>query len=257
MPWKNRFIGNPILSGVGRLFFHCPVRDLHCGLRGYSRDAFVRMHLRTTGMEFASEMVIKATLLGLKIAEVPTTLSPDGRQCAPHLRPWRDAWRHLRFMLLFSPRWLFLYPGLSAAAVGLGVGGWLLPGPRRLDGVVLDIHTLLLAMVLALGGIQVVYFAVISKIFALTAGLHPPSPRLEAMFRHVRLETGLLAGGLMSLLGLGGFLYGVGIWERHAFGPLVPSQVLRVLIPSAFGFLLGVQTIFTSFLLSVLGLPRT
>ena len=256
MPWKNRLIGNPVLSGVGRLLFHCPVRDLHCGLRGYSRQAFLRMNLRATGMEFASEMVIKACLLGMRIAEVPTTLSPDGRGRPPHLNPWRDGWRHLRFMLLFSPRWLFLYPGLAAAAVGLGVGLWLLPSPRPVAGVVLDIHTLLLAMVLALAGIQAVYFAVISKVFALTEGLHPPAPKLDKVFRHVRLETGLLAGGVLSLLGLGGFAYSVGLWEQQAFGPLLPSQVLRVLVPAAFLFLLGLQTIFTSFLLSVLGLPR-
>ena len=154
MPPLHRYLGNPVLSGLGRLFFLCPAGDLHCGLRGFSRDAFERMKLQTTGMEFASEMVVKATLLGLRIAEVPTTLSPDGRSRPPHLRSWRDGWRHLRFMLLFSPRWLFLYPGLLLMLAGLGVGGWLLPEERQLGETTLDVHTLAYAALSVLLGFQ-------------------------------------------------------------------------------------------------------
>ena len=170
MPWKNRYIGNPVLSGIGIVLFSCPVSDFHCGLRAYTVEAFRKMDLRTTGMEFASEMVIKATLLKMRIAEVPTTLSPDGRSRPPHLRPWRDGWRHLRFMFLCSPRWLFLYPGLAMIAAGLGLGAWLLPSRREVFGVELDVHTLLYAAIAVVVGFQAVAFALFARVFRAFAG---------------------------------------------------------------------------------------
>ena len=195
MPWKNRHIGNPALSGIGRLFFDCPVGDFHCGMRGFSRDAFARMHLQTTGMEFASEMVIKATLLDMRIAEVPTTLSRDGRSCQPHLRPWRDGWRHLRFMLLYSPRWLFLYPGLALMAAGALAGGALLGGPVRVTARVgFDVHTLLFSFAAIVLGFQAVAFAVCARVYALNEGLLPRDPRVERWLGRFRLETGLTVG---------------------------------------------------------------
>jgi len=254
MPWKNRLIGNPVLSGIGRLFFHCPARDFHCGLRGFSTEAFKRMDLRTTGMEFASEMVIKATLLGMKIAEVPTTLSPDGRSRVPHLRPWRDGWRHLRFMLLYSPRWLFLYPGFALMLAGLAVGLWLLPGPRTIGSVTFDVHTMLLAAATVLIGFQSVAFAAFSKIYAVMMGLLPPSRALDRLFRVFTLEVGLSLGVLMMATGAGGALYGLVLWHGHAFGPMVPTQLLRILIPSSLLLSLGCQVVLSSFFLSVLGL---
>lgn len=254
MPWKNRYLGNPVLSGVGRLLFRCPARDFHCGLRGYSAEAFRRMDLRTTGMEFASEMVIKATLMGMRIAEVPTTLSPDGRDRPPHLRPWRDGWRHLRFMLLYSPRWLFLYPGLAMMLLGLLVGGWLLGGPRRVGGVTFDVHTLLYAAATAIVGFQAVAFAVLGKAFAISEGLLPRDPKMDWLLRLLRLEYGLVAGLAMVLGGLGLGIAGVVVWGRRAFGPLEPSQVLRIAIPSALLLVLGGQVVLASFFLSVLGL---
>jgi glycosyltransferase involved in cell wall biosynthesis len=254
MPWKNRLIGNPVLSGIGRLFFHCPARDFHCGLRGFSAEAFKRMDLRTTGMEFASEMVIKATLLGMKIAEVPTTLSPDGRSRVPHLRPWRDGWRHLRFMLLYSPRWLFLYPGFALMLAGLAVGLWLLPGPRTIGSVTFDVHTMLLAAATVLIGFQSVAFAAFSKIYAVMMGLLPPSRALDRLFRVFTLEVGLSLGVLMMATGAGGALYGLVLWHGHAFGPMVPTQLLRILIPSSLLLSLGCQVVLSSFFLSVLGL---
>ena len=254
MPWKNRLIGNPVLSGIGRLFFHCPARDFHCGLRGFSAEAFKRMDLRTTGMEFASEMVIKATLLGMKIAEVPTTLSPDGRSRAPHLRPWRDGWRHLRFMLLYSPRWLFLYPGFALMLAGLAIGLWLLPGPRTIGSVTFDVHTMLLAAAAVLIGFQAVAFAAFSKIHAVTMGLLPPNRTLDRLFRVFTLEVGLSLGALMMAAGAGGALYGLVLWQGHAFGPMVPTQLLRILIPASLLLSLGCQVVLSSFFLSVLGL---
>jgi hypothetical protein len=254
MPWKNRYIGNPILTRIGQLFFRCPASDFHCGLRGYSVEAFRKFDLRTTGMEFASEMVIKATLLRMNIAEVPTTLSPDGRSRPPHLRPWRDGWRHLRFMCLYSPRWLFLYPGLLLMLVGTAVGLWLLPKPRPLGNAVLDVHTLLYAAAAVLVGSQAVSMAVLSRAFAAAEGLLPPSPRLNRITRRFTLEVGLLFGALLVLTGLVGSAVAVASWGSRSFGPMDPGRTLRVAIPSVLAITLGLQIILSSFLLGVFGL---
>jgi len=254
MPWKNRYIGNPILSTIGRVFFHCPARDFHCGLRGFSKAAFERMDLRTTGMEYASEMVIKATLLGMRIAEVPTTLDPDGRDRPPHLRPWSDGWRHLRFMLLYSPRWLFLIPGIVLFVAGLMSLLWLIPAPRRVLGVVLDVHTLVYAGALTLIGFQAIAFATFSKVFAIQEGLLPPDPRLDRLFHYVTLETGLVAGATLVAVGVAGALASVWYWSAQSFGNLDPTRVLRAVVPSAVAIALGTQVVLSSFFLSVLGL---
>ena len=254
MPWKNRYVGNPVLSVIGRLFFRCPARDFHCGLRGFSVEAFRRMDLRTTGMEFASEMVIRATLMGMRIIEVPTTLDPDGRSHPPHLRPWRDGWRHLRFMLLFSPRWLFLIPGLMLMLLGgLGVGAlW-----RRdisVDGFHLGVHTMLYAAMIVVIGYQAVIFSAFTKIFAIREGLLPEDPALNRMFRYVTLESGLIVGVLLLALGTAGTVSAFSYWRARSFGPLNPERMLRLVIPAAFTFMLGCQTVLSSFFLSVLGL---
>ena len=255
MPWKNRYLGNPVLSGLGRLFFKCPVGDFHCGLRGYSAEAFRRMDLQTTGMEFASEMVIKATLLGMDVAEAPTTLGPDGRSRPPHLRPWRDGWRHLRFMLLYSPRWLFLYPGLLLMLIGLGVGAWLLPQPRPVGGAVFDVHTLLYAAAAVLLGFQTCMFAVLARAFAASRKLLPERPLLTRFLRHSTLEAGLIAGLLLILAGLGGSAAAVWWWEARSFGPLDPAVTLRIAIPSVLALLVGSEVVLCSFLLGVIMLP--
>ena len=256
MPTLHRYLGNPVLSGLGRLFFRCPVGDFHCGLRGFSREAIWRMKLQTTGMEFASEMVVKATLLGLRIAEVPTTLSPDGRSRPPHLRSWRDGWRHLRFMLLFSPGWLFLYPGLLLMIVGLGVGGWLLPEARQLGGATLDVNTLAYSALAVLLGFQSVLFAVFTRTFVSTHGLGPESRTLNKLYRYVTLETGLIVGGVLIVLGLIGSVAATFGWSEVDFGELNPSEVLRQGIPSVLAIALGFQIVLASFFLSVLGLKR-
>ena len=201
MPWKNRYIGNPALSTIGRILFRCPAKDFHCGLRGCSVDAYRRMDLVTTGMEYASEMVIKATLLHMKVAEVPTTLDPDGRSRPPHLRPWRDGWRHLRFMALYSPKWLFFYPGLILMVIGLLVLLALLPGPRIIGGVTFDVHTMLYAAAAVLIGFQGVSFALLAKGFAVTQGLLPSGRFVLRTVGMVSTEFGILAG---LLLGNGG-----------------------------------------------------
>lgn len=255
MPWKNRHIGNPLLSGIGRLFFRCPVRDFHCGLRAFSKAAYERLELRTGGMEFASEMVIKATLLGLRMTEIPTVLRRDGRNRPPHLRPWRDGWRHLRFMLLFSPRWLFLLPGLALIAVGSVLGAWLMRGPIHLGAVTFDIHTLFFAAMAVLIGFQSVAFAVFTKVFAIQSGLLPADPKFQRWFDWLNLERGLAAGAVLIAAGLALSLRAVGLWSEHSFGDLAPGGLLRLVIPGGLLLTLGCQTVLVSFFLSILGLP--
>ncbi len=254
MPWKNRYIGNPILSGIGRLLFRCPAQDFHCGLRGFSREAFAKMDLRTTGMEYASEMVIKSTLYGLRITEVPTTLSPDGRSRPPHLRPWRDGWRHLRFMLLYSPRWLFLYPGLVLMVLGLGIGLWLTPGPQTVGAVRFDIHTLLYAATALLVGYQSVVFGVLAKAFASAEGLLPKSRWLDLVLRKTGIEVGIGVGLLLLTVGVLGSVGATMSWQAAAFGTLDPHVVLRAVIPSATAATLGCETVLASLFLGVLRL---
>jgi len=254
MPWKNYYIGNPILTAIGRLFFRCPARDFHCGLRGFSADAFRRMDLRTTGMEFASEMVIKATLAHMKIAETATTLSPDGRSRPPHLRPWRDGWRHLRFMLLYSPQWLFVVPGVALMLTGLAICALLLPGSLRIGPVTLSVNTMMFASLAVLIGFASVSFGAFTKIFAVGEGLLPPDPRLSRLFQYVTLEVGLVIGLILLILGALGSTVAVADWYAVDFGPLPTDRVTRLVIPSALCLALGVQVVLSSFFVSVLGL---
>ncbi|MFO0603066.1 MAG: glycosyltransferase family 2 protein [Polyangiales bacterium] len=254
MPFKNRYLGNPVLSGIGRLFFRSPAGDFHCGIRGFSVDAFRRMDLRTTGMEFASEMVIKATLGGMRITEVPTELHKDGRNRPPHLRPWRDGWRHLRFMLLYSPNWLFLYPGLVLLAVGAALGVWLWPGPRVVGPVGLDVHTLVYAAFMVLVGFQATLMAVFARAYAVKAGLRTDAGWFARVWRRVALEGGIIAGIALMLLGLGGAAFAIRAWQAAGFGALQPGDVLRVVVPSGLLLTLGAEVLFGSFLLGVLDL---
>jgi len=256
MPPLHRYLGNPLLTGVGRLLFRSPCGDFHCGLRAFRKAAIMSLDLRTTGMEFASEMVVKATLRKLRITEVPTTLSPD-RRCRPsHLRRWRDGWRHLRFMLLYSPRWLFLYPGGLIMLLGMTIGLWLLAGPRTLGSATFDVHTLLYAAIMIIIGFQAILFAVFTKIFAITEGLLPEDPRLTKAFHFITLEVGLILGTTLLGLGLAASMYAVGAWGAHSFGPLDPSKTLRHIIPAMTSLILGSQIVLSSFFLSILGLAR-
>jgi glycosyltransferase involved in cell wall biosynthesis len=256
MPALHKYVGNPILSGIGRMFFRSPCNDFHCGLRGFSKVAYERMGLRTTGMEFATEMIVKASLLQMSACEVPTSLSPDGRNRAPHLRTWRDGWRHLRFLLLYNPRWLFYYPGLVLMLLGTAVGAWLLPGPQRIGRIVFDVHTLLYATVAILLGFQAIAFAVFTKLFVISEGLHPPFTRLGSVARFMSLEAGLSIGAILTAIGLAGSIYAMHIWSSVNFGPLDVAKTLRLAIPASLFLTLGVQSIFFSFFLSVLRLRR-
>ena len=257
MPFLHRYLGNPVLSFLGRLFFSSEVGDFHSGLRGFRRSPILALDLRTTGMEFASEMVVKASVEGLRIAEVPVTLSPDKRNRPPHLRTWRDGWRHLRFLLLYSPRWLFLYPGALLMVVGALVLLWLLPGERAIGPLRLDVHTLVYAAAAVVLGYQAVIFALFTKTFAISEGLLPEDPRLTRLYRYVTLETGIVAGIVLVIAGLVLAATAIGIWQTQGFGPIVDvPRSLRVVILSSLAITLGVQTFFASFFLSVLGLSR-
>ena len=256
MPPLHRFLGNPVLTGLGRLFFSSPCGDFHCGLRGFSKAAIGRLDLRTTGMEFASEMVAKAALYELRTTEVPTPLSKDGRSRPPHLHSWRDGWRHLRFLLMFSPRWLFLYPGLFLILAGLLLGGMVLPGPVAIGGIVFDVNTLLLAMGLTLLGLQFVSFFLLAKQFAIQEKLTPIGTNFAAYLEWMSLERALMIGSVVGAFGLLGIAAAVFQWESTGFGNLDYRRSMRLLTPSLTALLAGVQIVLTGFMFSILELKR-
>lgn len=256
MPFLHQYLGNPVLSTLGKLFFGSPINDFHCGIRGFKREEILQLDLRTTGMEFASEMVVKATLHKLRITEVPTILYPDGRSRAPHLRTWSDGWRHLRFLLLYSPRWLFLYPGIFLIVIGSAIFGWLLSGPKTISNVIFDANTLLYASLAIIIGFQSIVFAVFSKVFGISEKFLPEDPAFTQLFTWVNLEKGLIVGGIFFLIGLAFSVMGVQYWEARSFGPLNYSIGLRIVIPAVLFLALGFQIILSSFFLSILGLKR-
>ena len=256
MPWKNRWLGNPVLSFIGRLFYRCPATDFHCGLRGFTREAFHKMELKTTGMEFASEMVIKSTLKSLRITEVPITLHPDGRSRPPHLKPWRDGWRHLRFMLLFSPRWLFIWPGLALLVAGLALGIPLSIHPIKVGAVQFDTNTLLLAAMMVVVGFQVFFFGVFTKLYCVARGLLPDNQPLRKTVALFSLERGILIGLFAILAGLGLLIAAILKWKAAGFGLMSYPESLRLVIPAVASMTLGIQTVFSSFFLSILELKH-
>ncbi len=253
MPFLHRYLGNPVLSFIGRLFFNCPVKDFHCGLRGFRQDLVNLLDLKTTGMEFASEMVVKSTLNKLKITEVPTILSKDGRSRPPHLRTWRDGWRHLRFLLIYSPRWLFLYPGITLMLIGLLLMLLIIPGPMGLfQQIYFDTNTLLYAGAFIIVGYQAVSFGIFTRAYAVESGFLPKKDALSKAFDLISLESGLILGLLIFFVGLAGTFFSLNIWEESNFGQLEYSKILRIVIPSVVAIIVGLQTVFSSFFLSVL-----
>jgi glycosyltransferase involved in cell wall biosynthesis len=256
MPFLHRYLGNPVLSFIGRLFFGSPIGDFHCGLRGFRQDLVSLLNLRTTGMEFASEMVVKATINKLKIAEVPTTLSPDGRSRPPHLRTWRDGWRHLRFLLVYSPRWLFLIPGLTLMFVGLILGISIMRGPVGLFNIYFDTNTLLYAGAFIISGFQAVNFAIFTRSYAIQAGFLPPNKTLSRLDSWITLEFGLICGLIVTLSGFGGTIYSLYLWDQVDFGHMDYSSILRVVIPSVVAIIIGLQIILSGFFLSVLNVNK-
>lgn len=255
MPPLHRYLGNPVLSGIGRLFFTRKIGDFHCGLRGFSRESIQRIDLRTTGMEFASEMVVKAVLNQLRIIEVPTTLAKDARSRPPHLRSWRDGWRHLRFLLMFAPRWLFLYPGLFLVILGLTLMGMVLPGPLQLGTIVFDVHTLLLGSAALLTGADILLFFLLAKQYAISSGILPEGQNFRLYRRITTLERAVLLGVILLLFGLAGIGWALLNWQATGFGPLDYTKSMRLLVPAINSLALGVQIVMASFLSGILDIP--
>lgn len=251
MPPLHRYLGNPVLSFIGRLFFRSPIGDFHCGLRGFSRAAILRLNLDSTGMEFASEMVVKATLAGLKIAEVPTTLSPDGRSRPPHLRSWRDGWRHLKLLLEFAPHWLFLYPGGALASMGTLIAIAVIPGPLAIGGLTLDTATLLFAIAAILVGTQLVLFYVMAKCIAVAEDLLPPSERFRRLNEALTVDRFCLIGGVFFAVGLIIAIIAVSRWMGAGFGDLNADINIRLAAVSTLAMALGVQSVTAGFLLGL------
>jgi glycosyltransferase involved in cell wall biosynthesis len=257
MPPLHRYLGNPVLTTIGRVFFRSPCGDFHCGLRGFSRDAILGLDLQAPGMEFASEMVVKATLKGLHITEVPTTLSPDGRSRPPHLRSWRDGWRHLRFLLLFSPKWLFLYPGLFLLIFGLLFSAWLLPGPRQLGAITFDIHSLLYSAMAIVVGVQSIQFWAFANAHGMHEGILPPNAALNRVLGVATVERGLITAAILLVLGLVLGVLAVSSWSNAAFGLLDPTLTMRLAIPSAVCIVLAFEIAYGVFVLNVLGIRES
>ena len=257
MPALHRYIGNPVLSSVGRLFFGSKIGDFHCGLRGFRRDSVMRLGLQATGMEFASELVVKATLAKQRITEVPTTLAKDGRSRPPHLRSWRDGWRHLRFLLLFSPRWLFFVPGLVVFALGILIGAVVIPRPFSIGSVTFDVDTLVAASAMVVIGFQSVLFALFTQVYASAEGFLPEDRRVRHILKTLSLERGLLAGAVLGIAGIVGLAVSLSYWHSASFGSLDYNHALRIVVPSVTALIVSCQIILGTFFLSILGIRRT
>ncbi len=253
MPWLHKYVGNPVLSGILNLLFRSGIGDAHCGMRGFTKDAYMRLDLRTTGMEFASEFVIKAARLRVRMTEIPITLWPDRRGRPPHLRSFPDGWRHLRFMLLYAPNWLFLAPGMLLTAVGTLLVLWLWPGPRQVGGVEFDIHTMFFGMIFVLLGVQIVSIGLFAKVFGYSERIAAAERSFEIVLSRVTLESGLLLGGALALVGFAGDVWVFRQWAATGFGGF---QGMRDTIFWSMWFFVGVQIVFSSFFLSMLGISR-
>ena len=256
MPFLHKYLGNPVLSFIGKLFFGSKVNDFHCGLRGFKQDIVQRLDLQTTGMEFASEMVVKATINNCRITEVPTTLSPDGRSRPPHLKTWRDGWRHLRFLLIYSPRWLFMYPGILLILAGLLGSLLILTGKANLGNINFSNNSLLYCSAATIIGVQLIIFAVVTRMYGTEQGFLPRVPSYQKLFKWFTLELGLIVGGVFILAGLIVGIISIAYWENNALGQLDLSVNLTMVIPSVTSLILGFQVFFTSFFFSILGIQK-
>src|ERR1700689_272175 len=257
MPPLHRYLGTPVLSFIGRLFFHSNIGDFNCGLRGFRRDSAIGLGLQATGMEFATEMIVKAALAHQKIAEVPTNLAKDGRSRPPHLRTWRDGWRHLRFLLLFSPRWLFFVPGLALLIAGLVIGAIVAPHPFSIGGVTFDVDTLVAASAMVVIGFQAVLFWLFTQVYAGSEGFLPEEPKVQRLLGKLSLERGLILGALIGLAGLAGLIFSLLYWNTQKFHQLNYEHALRLIIPSVTALMVSCQVVLGTFFLSILGIRHT
>lgn len=256
MPFLHRYLGNPVLSFLGRIFFSIPVGDFHCGLRGFNTQAMRSLGLQTTGMEFASEMVVRAALAGLRIEEAPTTLKPDGRSRPPHLRTWRDGWRHLKFLLMYSPRWLFFYPGGLLTALGVVLATVLFAGPVNLGAVQMDLNTFVAACLMIVAGVQLITFGVLSRTYAALTGFLPQGKVSEAILPHVSTESMALLGVGLIIAGLASFGYALSVWLGVNLGALLNPLIPRFVMGGLALTVIGLQTFFAAFLLGTFAIPQ-
>jgi len=255
MPFLHRYLGNPVLSFIGRLFFRIPVGDFHCGLRGFRKDAYKRMQLNTTGMEFASEMVVKASLKGMNLTEVPTTLSPDGRSRPPHLNTWKDGWRHLRFLMVYCPKWLYLYPGFLMIVLGGLLSLLVLFSSPGNETINFNVQTLLYTSLLVIVGFQFIVFYVLALVYANSKGLLPDNKDIQRVIHHFNLEKGLISGGGFIVFGI--ILLAIALlnWQAVNFGYIAANEALKLTIPSFVCLILGLQMILYSFFWHILKVP--
>ena len=256
MPWLHRWLGNPVLTKIGQLFFKVPIHDFHCGLRAFRRESVLALNLCTTGMEFASEMVVKAALHCLKISEVAVTLKPDGRSRRPHLRTWRDGWRHLRFLLLYSPKWLLLYPGLSLSILGLLGFLVLLPGTLYIGNIAFDTNTLLVSSLCLIVGFQIIVSYIFAKAYAIRVGLLPADLKIKKIIASNPVETGIIAGLVLLMVGFGLLTYALTTWQAASFGEISYPKSLRIVVPAVTAIALGTQAIFSGFILAILNIKH-
>lgn len=252
MPPLHKYLGNPVLSFIGRIFYPSDIKDFHCGLRGYNRAAIQSLQLQTTGMEYASEMVVQATLHKLKMIEVPTTLSPDGRTRPPHLRSWRDGWRHLKFLMMYSPDWTFLYPGLILSVIGLIMMVAIGVGPTKIGNVSFGINTMMYGSASLLVGVNISLFSMFTKAYALRSGFIPNSPKTIGIFEKFTVEKGVVIGVVLTLLGIAATIFAFAIWGNNSFGQLEPESIMKITIPATTLIAIGIELIFASFFLGIL-----
>jgi glycosyltransferase involved in cell wall biosynthesis len=254
MPWSHKYIGTPVISFIGRLFYKLKIGDFNCGMRGYNRQAILDLDLKCTGMEYASEMIVEANLNGLKIIEIPTTLKKDGRNRPPHLKSFSDGWRHLKFLLMYSPTWLFLIPGLVIMIIGLLGTFAFMFGNLKIASVVLGIHSRLYLGAMVVVGFQMIIFSLFAKTYAVNSGMHPKVDRMTNFLKKITLEKGLISGFVLTIIGIGLTIYAMIMWEQAEWGKLDPVDVMPITIPAVYLIIIGVQLMFSSFFLGILNI---
>lgn len=254
MPWSHKYIGTPVISFIGRLFYKSKIGDFNCGMRGYDRQAILNLDLKSTGMEYASEMIVQSTLNGIKIAEVPTTLKKDGRSRPPHLKSFQDGWRHLKFLLMYSPKWLFMIPGIILFLIGLIGSVAFIFGDLHIASVVLGVHSRLYLGAMAVVGLQIIIFSLFAKVYAVNSGMHPKEDKITKFLAKITLEKGLIVGILLTIVGFGLSIYSIVLWKNAEWGALEPVDVMPITIPAVYLIISGVQIAFASFILGILNI---
>lgn len=254
MPWSHKYIGTPVISFLGRLFYKSKIGDFNCGMRGYNKESILNLDLKCTGMEYASEMIVQANLNGIKITEIPTTLKKDGRSRPPHLKSFSDGWRHLKFLLLYSPKWLFLIPGMILMLIGLIGSIAFVFDDLHISSVVLGIHSRLYLGGMTIVGLQMIIFSLFAKVYAVNSGMHPREDKITNFLKKITLEKGLIAGFILSIIGIALTIYAIVIWKNAQWGNLNPLDVMPITIPAVCLIIIGVQMIFASFFLGILNI---